>query len=185
MAAKKKTSKQAAPKAAKTKPRKAAAAPARPPAKATAHADDADDLGALRRAVQLALRDEDAGPEECLRRWFAAERTGASPMTLEYGYEQQDPAFWVHGFGTPDAVCVVFFGEEKPGTMHVFGPVGVAALVAEFEELGETPVYADVFCEAAMQLAGALEGRRVFDAPPIRVGPQSLKRRDDDDDDNG
>jgi hypothetical protein len=139
----------------------------------------------MRLAVQRALRDYEPGEAECRRRWFAAERTGASPVTLEYGYPH-DPDFWVHRTGTPDAVCVVFYGEPHPATMHVFGPVGVAALVDELDALGETDAYGDVFCEAAMQLSSALRGEPLFDSPRSARGPRPLKPRsaesDPDDD---
>lgn len=112
-------------------------------------------IRAMRLAVQRAMREYEPGPAECLRRWFAAERSGASPKVVEYGYAQ-DPAFWVHGANTPDAVAIVFYGEPKPETMSVFGPVSVAALITELDRLGETIAYEDVFCEASLKLAMAI-----------------------------
>jgi hypothetical protein len=109
----------------------------------------------MRLAVQRALRNYEPGPAECLRRWFAAERTGASPTVVDYGYAQ-DPAFWVHGANTPHAVAMVFYGEPYPETMAVFGPVSVRALIAELDQLGETLAYEDVFCEASLQLSTAI-----------------------------
>lgn len=135
----------------------------------------------MRLAVQRAMRNYEPGPAECLRRWFAAERTGASPLVIEYGYPE-DPAFWVHGANTPEAVAIVFYGEPHPETMSVFGPVDVVALISELDQLGESKAFDDVFCEASMQLSVALHGERVFDSPPPKVGPTQLKSTGVDDD---
>jgi hypothetical protein len=109
----------------------------------------------MRLAVQRAMRNYEPGPAECLRRWFAAQRSGASPKVIEYGYGD-DPAFWVHRANTPDAVAIVFYGEHHPETMSVLGPVDVAALITELEQLGESLAYEDVFCEASLRLSMAI-----------------------------
>jgi hypothetical protein len=138
---------------------------------------------AMRLAVQRALRNYEPGAAECLRRWFAAERSGASPLVVEYGYAQ-DPAFWVHGATTPEAVAIVFYGEPHPETMSVFGPVDMRALILELRRLGESIAYDDVFCEAEMQLCAALLGERVFDSPTPPPGPRRLESNDVDDDED-